>query len=105
MVRLRDFLQFSFWRRTFSRVPAVAPMVRVVMFTRSGCHLCDAAWERLVGHQKQRGFFLEKIDVDTAPDLVAKYGNCVPVILVNDVVRFRGRLNEVLLRRLLDAEA
>jgi len=74
------------------------------MYTRMDCHLCADAWKLLTAHQKRRGFTLDKIDVDAAQDLVAQYGNCVPVVVVNGQVRFRGRVNEVLLRRILDAE-
>ena len=35
--------------------------------------------------------------------LVRDFGNCVPVVVVNDKVRFRGHINEVLLQRILDA--
>ena len=63
--------------------------------------MCDDAWDLLTRYQKQHGFKLEKRDVDTDRDLLAKYGNCVPVVTVDDVVRFRGRVNEVLLRRML----
>lgn len=81
------------------------PDLHVVVYTRSGCHLCEVAWKKLDAHKKQRGFTLEAIDVDTAPDLAAQYGNCVPVVLINGTVRFRGKVNEVLLQRLLDAHA
>ena len=42
------------------------------MITRQGCHLCDEAWDLLVAQQKQHGFVLEKIDVDTDPALVSQ---------------------------------
>ena len=70
--------------------------------TRQDCHLCTDAWKLLQTYQKQHDFVLETVDVDSDPDLVAKYGNCVPVVLVNGQVRFRGRVNEVLLRRLIE---
>jgi hypothetical protein len=44
------------------------------------------------------------VDVDTDPELAAQYGTEVPVIAVNGKVRFRGAVNPVLLKRLLDAE-
>ena len=92
---LRKWLGFSIPQRTD---------LHFAMYTRRDCHLCAAAWKLLTAHQKRRRFTLEKIDVDGAPDLVAKYGNCVPVVLVNGEVRFRGVVNEVLLRRFLDAK-
>ena len=73
-----------------------------VMITRQGCHLCEQAWELLERFQKKHGIALQQVDVDTDPNLVAKHGNCVPVVLVNGEVRFRGRVNEVLLTRIID---
>lgn len=75
------------------------------LYTRQGCHLCEDA-ERLLRDEQQRaGFALTLVDVDTDLELMARHGNCVPVVAVNDKVRFRGRVNPVLLTRLLRAEA
>jgi hypothetical protein len=48
---------------------------------------------------------LATVDVDSDPELVARHGDCVPVVTVNGKVRFRGAVNPVLLARLLTAEA
>jgi hypothetical protein len=55
--------------------------------------------------QRVYGFAMTVVDVDTDPQLAARYGNQVPVVTVNGKVRFRGGVNEVLLTRLLRAEA
>lgn len=82
------------WRRETSSL-------HFVVYTRQGCHLCEDAWEMLQEEQRRHGFVLEAVDVDSAPDLVEQYGECVPVVLVDGKVRFRGRVNAVLLKRLL----
>jgi glutaredoxin len=87
----------------FTRRIHPRPDLRFVLFTRQGCHLCDDAHALLTRAQERYGFPLEVKDVDKSPEWVAAYGECVPVVLVNDKVRFRGKVNEVLLRRLLDA--
>jgi glutaredoxin len=74
------------------------------MYTRKGCHLCDIAWEILTRAQNQYGFLIETQDVDSDPVLAEQFGQVVPVVLVNGKVRFRGRINDVLLERLLEAE-
>jgi glutaredoxin len=89
--------------RMFLRRPRQRPDLRFVLFTRQGCHLCDDAWAILTKAQQRHGFPLEVKDVDTSPDWVKEYGDCVPVVLVNDKVRFRGNVNPVLLDRLLNA--
>ncbi|MCE9526659.1 MAG: glutaredoxin family protein [Planctomycetales bacterium] len=70
---------------------------QVLLFTRSGCHLCEEAETLLVSH----GLSPHKIDVDANPELRAKYDTCVPVVVIDGKQRFRGRVNEVLLKRLL----
>jgi glutaredoxin len=68
-----------------------------ILYTRQGCHLCDDACEVLERH----GLKPHVVDIDADPDLVAKYTDCVPVVFIDGRERFRGRVNEVLLRRLL----
>lgn len=74
------------------------------LFTRQGCHLCDDAEALLKKAQARYRFEVETKDVDTSPEWIAAYGDCVPVVLVNGKVRFRGQVNEVLLQRILDHE-
>lgn len=88
------------WRRR-----ADLSRLRVVMYTRQGCHLCEAAWTRLERARKRYGFALEQIDIDGDPALAERYGEEVPVVSVDGKVRFRGEVNAVLLDRLLSAMA
>jgi glutaredoxin len=71
--------------------------MNVILYTRRGCHLCDDAYALL----KKYGLDAELIDIDTNAELVRRYNTCVPVVVINGTERFRGRINEVLLRRLL----
>ena len=72
-------------------------MPKVVLYTRQGCHLCDEA-EQLLG---RHGLSPELVDIDADPALAERYTDCVPVVVIDGQERFRGRVNEVLLRRLL----
>jgi glutaredoxin len=73
------------------------------MYTRNGCHLCERAWEQLKQARRRHGFTLRQLDVDGDPELVRNYGECVPVVLINGRVRFRGIVNPVLLKRLFES--
>jgi hypothetical protein len=75
--------------------------VHVVHYTRAGCHLCVEAGQVLAKYQRQFHLTLDVVDVDTSPDLVARFGLVVPAVVVDGRVRFRGRVNEALLVRLL----
>jgi len=90
---------FSWWRRVRLE------HLDVVLYTRQGCHLCEDAWGLLQAEQRRHRFTLSTVDIDNDPELVKLHGECVPVVAVNGRVRFRGRINEVLWRRLLRAEA
>jgi glutaredoxin len=72
-------------------------MPHVILYTRAGCHLCDDALIIL----NRFGQEPQLIDIDTDPDLRERYTNCVPVVEIDGKERFRGRINEVLLARLL----
>ncbi len=93
------------WLCTWWRKPSRSETVRVLLYTRSGCHLCEVARERLQEKQRRHGFQFEAVNIDGDPDLVAHFGEDVPVVTVNGRVRFRGTFNDVLFTRLLRAEA
>lgn len=69
----------------------------VQLYSRVGCHLCDDALALLQRH----GLTVEVVDIDAHPELLAQYTDCVPVVVIDGKVRFHGRVDEVLLRRLL----
>lgn len=74
---------------------------RLVLYTRDGCHLCEEAAETLQSHS----FWLPPLtlkNIDSDPQLVKQFGTCVPVVALDDKVRFRGKLNVTLLRRLIE---
>lgn len=80
------------------------PDLHFTLFTRQGCHLCDTAEAILRRQQERYQYGLETKDVDNQPEWIEQYGECVPVVLVNGKLRFRGNVNEVLLQRILDAD-
>jgi hypothetical protein len=43
----------------------------------------------------------ELVDIDADQALRERYTNCVPVVFIAGKERFRGRVNEVLLKRIL----
>jgi glutaredoxin len=75
----------------------------VVMYTRQGCHLCEQAWQQLEIARQRYHFALSQVDVDEDEQLAREYGECVPVVVVDGRVRFRGIINPVLLKRLFSS--
>ena len=76
--------------RRISRLKKYMNPIRVVLYTRRGCHLCDDALAILRRH----GLAPREVDIDTDPALMEKYGLCVPVVEIAGRVRFRGRVDE-----------
>src|SRR5258708_691060 len=70
----------------------------VNLYTRQGCCLCDEAKAVLNRH----GLAVQEIDIDADPQLRERYTDCVPVVTIDGKERFRGRVNETLLLRLID---
>jgi glutaredoxin len=70
----------------------------VLVYTRQGCHLCDIACDTLRTH----GLAPQLIDIDDDPALVEQFDTCVPVVKIDGRIRFRGRVDPLLLRRMLN---
>jgi glutaredoxin len=72
-------------------------MPDVTVYTREGCHLCHDAIALLV----RNGLTPKLVDIDADPALRQRYNECVPVVEIDGRERFRGCVNEALLRRML----
>ena len=73
------------------------PPIDIVLYTRRNCCLCDEAKTLL----EKYNVLVREVDIDADPELRQRYDQCVPVVAIDGQERFRGRINEVLLRRLL----
>ena len=74
---------------------------RVIVYSREGCGLCDEAVEVLERYSK---YFndLSVVSIAENEDLTEKYGTTIPVVKIDGEERFRGRVEERLLRRLIE---
>ncbi|HEX6674753.1 MAG TPA: glutaredoxin family protein [Actinomycetes bacterium] len=73
-------------------------MSRVTLYTRAGCHLCEAAAAVLAAERERTWFALEVVDVDRDPELAGRYGVRVPVVAVDGVEVFEYEVPADLLR-------
>ena len=73
----------------------------LILYTREGCHLCDEAKEMLEAYARYLPPISE-VDIDKDAILIAKFTTCVPVVEVDGKIRFKGRIDEMLLRRLIE---
>ncbi|WP_339732268.1 glutaredoxin family protein [uncultured Gimesia sp.] len=74
----------------------------LTVYTKENCPLCEEAAEILEDYAAYLPT-AEFIDIYSDPALVKQFGTCVPVVSFDGKIRFRGRINEVLLRRLIVA--
>ncbi len=56
-------------------------MIRLTLYGRPGCHLCDDMRAALAVLRPRHGFSLEEVDVDASPDLAQRYGTLIPVLV------------------------
>ncbi|MBI2301511.1 MAG: glutaredoxin family protein [Armatimonadetes bacterium] len=73
----------------------------VRLYTRRGCHLCEAAEAALARLRDEYPHALERFDVDDDPRLAARYGLTVPVVVVARRWVLAGRVDEAGLREAL----
>lgn len=59
---------------------------RVVMFSKPGCHLCEAAMQILASLRAEFNLVVEEIDITTDRELFKKYFDKIPVLLIDDRV-------------------
>jgi glutaredoxin len=77
------------------------PKRHVTVYSREGCTCCEHAMHDLQEVARKYALEIQTVDVDTDPELTAQYGLEVPVIAIDGKVRFRGKVNRILLQRLL----
>ena len=95
------------WGQTGSQTAQWKPSVpgqrfrTATLYVGEGCHLCDEAAEVLAEYHKWIPT-PDEIDVHSNPDLNKRFCTCIPVVMFDGKIRFRGRVNETLLRRLIE---
>lgn len=82
-------------------------MIALTIYTRPGCHLCQdmkVIVERVV-RDTRAAARIEEIDIANDPDLEARYGLEIPVLLVNGKKAAKYRVSEKELTRILTSRA
>jgi glutaredoxin len=77
-------------------------MTEVVLYGKAGCHLCDDARAVVQDVRARREFELTEVDVSLDPVLNARYGERIPVVVVDGVEAFELGLSAPELERVLD---
>jgi glutaredoxin len=56
---------------------------RVVLYSRPGCHLCDAAREVVLAVRQRHPFLFDEVDIEGSDELVRDFGIRIPVVTVD----------------------
>ena len=65
--------------------------LRLVLYTRPGCHLCDEMKTEIARAGLGSSCALDEVDVDSDPALARRYGLSIPVLVLEGRPLFKGR--------------
>jgi glutaredoxin len=93
----------DFYTRTEDGRLRLAGARDVTLYSREGCHLCEAARAEIMPLAKAAGARFTEVDIDKDPDLRQRYDQLVPVVLIGkkevsrerfDLANFRKQLQD-----------
>lgn len=67
-------------------------MHEVTVYSRKNCHLCDAVKEMLASLQSEADFQWTEVDIDSDPELRAKFDVEVPMVFIDGKKAFKYRV-------------
>jgi Glutaredoxin-like domain (DUF836) len=79
--------------------------IRVVLYSRPGCHLCEDTRELLGRIAQRRPLDINVIDITSDPELVRRYDLFIPVVRVGESVELSAPIDEAALRHAVDEAA
>lgn len=79
--------------------------MRVVLYSRPGCHLCDVARDVLLAERARTPFDLQEVSIEGDDALELEYAIRIPVIEIDGAEVFEVEVNPEELRRLVRAGA
>jgi hypothetical protein len=74
---------------------------RVVLYSRSGCHLCDDARATILAVRTRHPFAFDEIDIERDDALLKEYAIRIPVVSVDGQERFEIKVDEAQLSELV----
>jgi thiol-disulfide isomerase/thioredoxin len=82
-------------------------LIVLTIYSRPGCHLCDEmkAVVRSVASHVEAPIAIEEVDISTDPELGARYGLEIPVLLVDGKKAAKYRVGQDELTRILREKA
>lgn len=79
--------------------------MNLTIYSRPGCHLCDVMKKVVARVGRTIPITLEEIDISGDPELESRYGQEIPVLMIDGTKVAKYRIGEDELRRRLMARA
>lgn len=79
-------------------------MIRVELYGKRDCCLCEEAKATLLRVGRQVPFDLREIDIESSPELYETMKERIPLVFINGRLAFKFRVEEDALRRRLARE-
>lgn len=76
----------------------------VIVYSRPGCHLCEAAKAAIQSAGCGDRFTLEEINIESDPELLRKYQYDIPVVIIDGAEAFRHRVDVRQFRTRINAD-
>lgn len=81
--------------------------MRLTIYSKPGCHLCDEmklVVHRVIAQQPNaRAISIHEIDISSDPELLARYGVEIPVLLIDGKKVAKYRVTEAELTQMVEA--
>lgn len=69
-------------------------MVKITIYSKKDCHLCEVAKETLLKLQQEFPFSLEEVDIEKDRAIFEKYKYLIPVIEIDGEIVSNYRVDE-----------
>ena len=97
--RLPPYMIPSAFQLVSSDRASMSMPIRVTILSREDCHLCDVVYRIATHLQSELHIETSKVSIESDRVLIERYGTRVPVILLDEVEHFAGKVTEGELRR------
>ena len=68
-------------------------MRKVIIYSRPGCHLCAVAKSVIEQSDCAGKYTLDEVNIETDENLLSRYKNDIPIIMIDGVEAFRHRVS------------
>ena len=71
---------------------------QVTLYSKPGCHLCEEMKSEMARANCAEAYDLQEVNIESNPELFARYRFDIPVLLIDGVEMFRHQLSAVAFR-------